>query len=97
VARVRADRHEDHAKELLAGTGAIVTSDRWWAYAHLPLKRRQISWAHLRRDFKAHADGLAAEKAFGEAALRICWLPGSLGIEDNWRRYDAAIECHICP
>ena len=72
VLRVRADRHEDHARELLASTTAIVTSDRWWAYSHLPLKRRQICWAHLRRDFKAHANGLAAEKAFGEAGLRIC-------------------------
>jgi transposase len=72
VLRVRADRHEDHAKTLLAATTAIVTSDRWWAYAHLPLARRQICWAHLRRDFKAHADGLAAEQQFGEAGLRIC-------------------------
>jgi len=37
---VAKDRHEDHAKELLVDTDAIVTSDRWWAYAHLPLKRR---------------------------------------------------------
>jgi transposase len=72
VVRVRSDRHEDHARELLADTAAIVTSDRWWAYTHLPLARRQICWAHLRRDFKAHAEGLAAEKAFGEAGLRIC-------------------------
>ena len=72
VLRVRSDRHEDHAKELLADTSAIVTSDRWWAYAHLPIKRRQICWAHLRRDFKAHAEGLGAEKAFGEHGLRIC-------------------------
>jgi transposase len=72
VLRVRADRHEDHAKELLADTAAIVTSDRWWAYSHLPVKRRQICWAHLRRDFKAHAEGLGAEKAFGEAGLEIC-------------------------
>ena len=72
VLRVRADRHEDHAKELLADTSAIVTSDRWWAYSHLPLKRRQICWAHLRRDFKAHAEGLGAEKAFGEEGLRVC-------------------------
>jgi transposase len=72
VLRVRSDRHEDHARELLADTTAIVTSDRWWAYSHLPLKRRQICWAHLRRDFKAHAEGLAAEKAFGEAGLRAC-------------------------
>jgi transposase len=72
VLRVRADRHEDHAKQLLADTSAIVTSDRSWAYAHLPLTRRQICWAHLRRDFKAHAEGLAAEKAFGEAGLKFC-------------------------
>jgi transposase len=72
VLRVRADRHEGHAKELLADTTAIVTSDRWWDYSHLPLARRQICWAHLRRDFKAHAEGPGAEKAFGEAGLEIC-------------------------
>jgi transposase len=72
ILRVRDSRHEDHAKELLADTGAIVTSDRWWAYTHLPNRRRQICWAHLRRDFKAHADGLAAEKSFGEEGLRVC-------------------------
>jgi transposase len=70
--RVAPDRHEDHAKGLLADTGAIVTSDRWWAYTHLPLQRRQLCWAHLRRDFKAHAEGLAAEKEFGEAGLELC-------------------------
>jgi transposase len=70
--KVASDRHEDHAKELLADTRAIVTSDRWWAYAHLPLARRQLCWAHLRRDFAAHAEGLAAEKEFGEAGLALC-------------------------
>lgn len=72
VLRVRDSRHQDHARELLADTTAIVTSDRWWAYGHLPARRRQICWAHLRRDFKAHADGLAAEKEFGETGLRVC-------------------------
>ena len=69
---VAADRHEDHAKEILADTQAIVTSDRWWAYSHLPLHRRQLCWAHLRRDFTAHAEGLAAEKEFGDAGLALC-------------------------
>lgn len=69
---VEPDRHEDHAKELLGDTQAIVTSDRWWAYAHLPLKRRQLCWAHLRRDFKAHTEGQAGEKEFGEAGLALC-------------------------
>ena len=72
VLRIAPDRHEDHARELLDQTSAIVTSDRWWAYSHLPLKRRQICWSHLRRDFKAHAEGLAANKEFGEHGLRIC-------------------------
>jgi transposase len=66
------DRHEDRAKALLADTQAIVTSDRWWAYAHLPLHRRQLCWAHLRRDFTAHAEGLAAEREFGLAGLELC-------------------------
>ena len=70
--RIAPDRHEDHAKELLADTRAIVTSDRWWAYSHLPLARRQLCWAHLRRDFAAHAEGLAAEKEFGEYGLALC-------------------------
>jgi transposase len=66
------DRHEQHAKRLLAGHAGIVTSDRWWAYAHLPLARRQLCWSHLRRDFTAHAEGLAAEREFGEAGLVLC-------------------------
>jgi transposase len=69
---IAANRHEDHAKHLLAHTQAIVTSDRWWAYAHLPLARRQLCWSHLKRDFTAHAEGLAAEKEFGEAGLELC-------------------------
>ena len=40
---VEPDRHEDHAKELLADTNAIVTSDRWWAYAHLAAPRAASS------------------------------------------------------
>lgn len=72
VLAIAPDRHEDHAKALLGPTQAIVTSDRWWAYAHLPIKRRQVCWSHLQRDFAAHAEGLAAEKEFGEHGLRVC-------------------------
>jgi transposase len=65
-------RHEDHAQELLGDSRAIVTSDRWWAYDHLPLARRQICWSHLKRDFQAMAEGLAAERELGEHGLRLC-------------------------
>jgi transposase len=72
VFAIAPSRHEDHARDLLADSTAIVTSDRWWAYGHLPLKRRQVCWSHVQRDFAAHADGLAAEKDLGEAGLRVC-------------------------
>jgi len=69
--QVARDRHEDHAKRLLADTQAVVTSDRWWAYRSLPLRRRQLCWSHLQRDFAAHAEGLAAEREFGEHGLEL--------------------------
>jgi transposase len=72
VLLVTAGRHEDHAREILADSGAVVTSDRWWAYNHLPVARRQICWSHLQRDFQAHTEGLAAEHEFGDHGLRIC-------------------------
>ncbi len=72
VLAIAPSRHEDHAKALLADSQAIVTSDRWWAYGHLPIKRRQVCWSHLQRDFKAHAEGLGTEKELGEHGLRIC-------------------------
>ena len=71
VFQVAAGRHEEHAKRLLEGHTGIVTSDRWWAYGHLPLSRRQLCWSHLNRDFRAHAEGLAAEKEFGEHGLNL--------------------------
>jgi transposase len=72
VYRIAPDRHEREARELLKGHRGVVTSDRWWAYNHLAVGRRQICWAHLRRDFQAHAEGLGAEREFGQAGLRIC-------------------------
>ena len=30
----------------------VVISDRWWGYNGLPLKQRQVCWAHLKRDFQ---------------------------------------------
>jgi transposase len=72
VLHVAENRHEDHARELLGDSTAVVTSDRWWAYNHLPVARRQVCWAHLRRDFQAQAEGLAAENELGQAGLQVC-------------------------
>ena len=65
VYRIAEDRHEDRARELLDGHRGIVTSDRWSAYNHLPLERRQICWSHLQRDFTAQAEAGGAERELG--------------------------------
>ena len=72
VLRIMADRDADRVWELLGSSTQTVTSDRWWAYDQLPLPRRQVCWAHLKRDFAAHADGLGAQRELGEHGLRIC-------------------------
>lgn len=72
VLQITASRHDDHARELLGPSNAIVTSDRWWVYNHLSVKRRQICWSHLQRDFAFLAEGRGSDKQLGEHALTVC-------------------------
>ena len=72
VLQITASRHDDHAKNLLGQSSAIVTSDRWWAYNHLPIRRRQICWSHLQRDFEFLAEGRGSDKDLGQAGLEVC-------------------------
>jgi transposase len=72
VLQITASRHDDHAKQLLGASSAIVTSDRWWAYNHLPIRRRQICWSHLQRDFEFLAEGRGSDKVLGQAGLEVC-------------------------
>lgn len=56
-------RNAEALKALLgADVPGIITSDRWSAYHAVPVERRQLCWAHLKRDFQAMVD------AGGEAA-----------------------------
>jgi transposase len=43
----------------------VLTSDRFSAYKWLALRRRQLCWAHLRRDFQAMIDRNNAGSAIG--------------------------------
>ena len=72
ILEITASRHDDHARELLGPSTAIVTSDRWWVYNHLPVKRRQICWSHLQRDFAFLAEGRGSDKHLGEHGLAVC-------------------------
>lgn len=49
----------------------IVTSDRFSAYGSLPADRRQVCWAHLKRDFQKLVDRGGEAKPIGEAGLQV--------------------------
>jgi len=60
------------ARSLLGpGLHWVVTSDRYSAYQWLALRRRQLCWAHLRRDFQAMIDRQNAGSAIGEELLEF--------------------------
>jgi transposase len=58
------------ARALLGASAAVLVSDRWSAYARWPLARRQLCWAHLRRDFVAFTERGGAAARLGRAFLR---------------------------
>jgi transposase len=68
-----------HAKRSALGCAAllgteihgILCSDRWGVYNHVPAERRQICWAHLKRDFQKIVDRGGASASVGQAGLRI--------------------------
>jgi transposase len=49
--------------------GQIITTDRYTGYLWLPLRQRQVCWAHLIRDFQAMVDRAGAGSAVGEELL----------------------------
>ena len=61
---IRPSRGSEVAKELLGeGFAGTAVSDRWSGYSWLDIKRRQLCWAHLIRDFRkiAESGGVAAQ------------------------------------
>lgn len=52
-------------------TVGIICSDRWAVYNKLPLERRQICWAHLKRDFQKLVDRGGPADAMGRAGLEV--------------------------
>jgi transposase len=68
-----------HARRGAAGLTALlgselqglVCSDRWAAYRLLPAGRRQLCWAHLKRDFQKLVDRGGSGVAIGREGLRL--------------------------
>jgi transposase len=49
----------------------ILHSDRWHVYLQVPEERRQLCWAHLKRDFRKIVDGGGPSVFVGRRGLRI--------------------------
>jgi transposase len=69
--------------EALRGT---VGSDRWTAYGRIDLGRRQVCWAHLKRDFQKWVDWGRETQVLGQAGQRaVDQLFG------HWRDFRAGV------
>lgn len=53
---IRRTRCRSALDDLRGGSSQVHTTDRYPVYTHLPMHRRQVCWAHLRRDFQAMID-----------------------------------------
>lgn len=70
VFRVRPTRGSAEVRELLGeDQNRVVTSDRFASYDFLGGSRRQVCWAHLRRDFQAMIDRQDAGAGIGRGLL----------------------------
>jgi transposase len=69
---IRCSRGAAVVRELLGNAfGGILPSDRWSAYTAVPLARRQLCWAHLRRDWLAFCERGGTSKAMGRRLLEL--------------------------
>jgi transposase len=79
-----------HARRGLDGLLALlgeqvpgwVGSDRWSAYALLPVEQRQICWAHRQRDFQKLIDRGGAAKRLGTKLQQI-----AARVFEQWHRF----------
>lgn len=65
-----ASRGASALRQVLGSFGGVVGSDRWSAYRQIPPQRRQLCWAHLRRDFQQLAERSGAVAKLGKALLK---------------------------
>jgi len=71
---VQAKRSWRAACDLLGRRGGrgVITSDRHHAYAPLGVRRRQVCWAHLKRDFAKWQEKSDQTRLLGDDGLELC-------------------------
>lgn len=76
---IRRTRGRSAFDDLRGGSTRVHTTDRYPVYTHLNKHKRQLCWAHLRRDFQAMIDRAGAGPVIGTpllgcaARLFACW------------------------
>ncbi|QEG31967.1 Transposase IS66 family protein [Gemmata obscuriglobus] len=89
---IRRTRGRAALDDLRAGSTQVHTTDRYPVYTHLRPHKRQVCWAHLRRDFQAMIDRSGSGQAIG-AALLACLD----ALFENWYRVrDGALARSTC-
>ncbi len=67
---IATSRGKDVAQRILgAAFSGIAVTDRWGAYAWIPVERRQVCWSHLLRDFQSWVDDGGVGAEIGSALL----------------------------
>jgi transposase len=66
---IRGHRDRGAFDDLVGPTPGVLTTDRFSVYAHLPGEKRQVCWAHLRRDFQAMIDRRDEGSTIGDELL----------------------------
>jgi transposase len=104
VFHIARNRSGPVARELLgAGYAHVASSDRYSAYNWLELRRRQVCWAHLQRDFQAMVDRGGAGRAIGNELLccaeelfgRLTRVRDGTLARSTWRVYMAELRRHV--
>lgn len=68
--RVAPKRDAATAREVIGrAKTSIITTDRYLGYSWLATQRRQVCWAHLKRDFQAISERNGESQEIGEALL----------------------------
>jgi transposase len=78
---IRLTRGRTAFDDLVGPSPPVLTTDRYGVYTHLPGQKRQVCWAHLRRDFMAMIDRHNAGSGVGQDLLRHADI-----LLDHWKR-----------
>jgi transposase len=78
---IRLTRGRAAFDDLVGPAPPVLTTDRYGVYTHLPADRRQVCWAHLRRDFQAMIDRRNSGSGVGADLLLHADI-----LFDHWNR-----------